>query len=76
MAFIQKKIYSLLNLGEHSELGGSEKKVNKRSNFDETFDIQHQLEHFEYVMICFARLGLNPDYTPASPSNILPYFLK
>ena len=51
MAFIQKKIYSLLNLGEHSELGGSEKKVNKRSNFDETFDIQHQLEHFEYVMI-------------------------
>ena len=48
MAFIQKNIL----FGDHSEWGYSaENKVNKHPKFDENFDIQHQLEHFEYVMI-------------------------
>ena len=49
MAFIQKNIL----FGDHSEWGWSaeKKEVNKHPKFDENFDIQHQLEHFEYVMI-------------------------
>ena len=48
MAFIQKNIH----FGDQSEWGwSSEKKGNKHPKIDENFDIQHQLEHFEYVMI-------------------------
>ena len=49
MAFIQKNIL----FGDHSEWGWSaeKKEVNKHPKFDENYDIQQQLEHFEYVMI-------------------------
>ena len=45
-----KKIYSLvITLNEDDQL--KKKELNKHLKFDENFDIQHQLEHFEYVMI-------------------------
>ena len=38
----------VITLNEDDKL---KKKMNKHPQFDESFDIQHQLEHFEYVMI-------------------------
>ena len=38
----------MITLNEDDQL---KKRVNKHPKFDENFDIQHQLEHFEYVMI-------------------------
>ena len=38
----------MITLNEDDKL---KKKMNKHPQFDENFDIQHQLEHFEYVMI-------------------------
>ena len=38
----------MITLNEDDQL---KKKVNKHSKFDESFDIQQQLEHFESVMI-------------------------
>ena len=38
----------VITLNEDDQL---KKKVNKHPKFDKNFDIQHQLEHFKYVMI-------------------------
>jgi hypothetical protein len=39
----------VITLNEDNQL--KKKEVNKHSKFDKNFDIQHQLEHCEYVMI-------------------------
>ena len=45
-----KKIYSLvITLNEDDQL--KKREVINHPKLDENFDIQHQLEHFEYVMI-------------------------
>ena len=39
----------MITLNEDDQLKKEE--VNKHPKFDKFFDIQHQLEHFDYVMI-------------------------